>query len=377
MRVAFFTETFLPKIDGIVTVLLLLMDHLIQHDVEFVVVAPRLSNQVTDYRGRRVIPVSGVRLPLYPELRIGPPTLHTYREVKAFQPDIAHFIHPTLVGTGGLMMAKRLKVPTLASFHLDLATMVQYFGLGFLSPVVWWYTRTNFNAADYALAPSRQIQQAMLAHGVRNVGLWRRGVDAEQFHPRHASAEMRERLSAGHPEDDILLYVGRLSTEKQIPRLRDVLDALPGTRLAIVGDGPARHELQEYFAGTRTRFLGYLSGPELWSAFASADVFVFPSAMETFGLVLTEAMAAGLPVVSSRVGGAEDIITPGVNGYLFAPGDTRAMIDGIRATLGRPQRRQIMARNARLFAETQSWPSMMDELLRCYDDLITGRSPQM
>jgi glycosyltransferase involved in cell wall biosynthesis len=145
MRVALFTETFLPKVDGIVTVLILLMDHLIQRGVEFVVVAPKIGADVHDYRGKKVIGVPGVTLPFYPELKFGPPTLRTYREVKQFKPDIAHFIHPTLVGTGGLMMAKRLNVPTLASFHLDLASYLNLMGFGFLEPVVWWYTRTNFN----------------------------------------------------------------------------------------------------------------------------------------------------------------------------------------------------------------------------------------
>lgn len=377
MRVALFTETFLPKVDGIVTVLVLLMDHLIKRGIEFVVVAPKLSDEITQYRGQKVIGVPGVRFPLYPELRLGPPTPHTYRAVKAFQPDIAHFIHPTLVGTGGLMMAKRLNVPTLASFHLDLANMAQYFGLGFLEPVVWWYTRTNFNAADYALAPSRLVQNDMLKHGVRNVGLWRRGVDAEQFHPRRASAEMRVRLSDGHPDDTILLYVGRLSSEKQIDKLRAVLQQVPGTRLAIVGDGPARRDLETHFAGTPAKFMGYLRGEELWSAFASADIFVFPSALETFGLVLIEAMAAGLPVVTSRVGGVDDMVRSGVNGYVFNVGDVRGMIDGVRAILSHENKRRVMGRNARMFAETQAWPVMMDELIACYDDLITGRQPSI
>jgi glycosyltransferase involved in cell wall biosynthesis len=377
MRVALFTETFLPKIDGIVTVMILLMDHLIQRGIEFMVVAPKLSDTVTDYRGNRVVGVPGVRLPLYPELKFGPPTLSTYREVKHFKPDIAHFIHPTLVGTGGMMMAKHLNIPTLASFHLDLANIAHYVGLGFLERPIWWYTRQNFNAADYALAPSRLVQQDMLAHGVRQVGLWRRGVDHVQFNPRHATAEMRYRLSDGHPGDTILLYVGRLSHEKQIDKVRSVLSAVPGTRLALVGDGPARQDLARHFAGTPTRFMGYLQGQELWSAFASADIFVFPSALESFGLVVMEAMASGLPVVTSRVGGVDDLVRSGVNGYVFNVGDVRAMIDGVRAILSAPTKRTVMGRNARLFAETQSWPTMMDELITCYEDLISGRQPSI
>jgi glycosyltransferase involved in cell wall biosynthesis len=377
MRVALFTETFLPKVDGIVTVLILLMDHLIQRGVEFVVVAPKIGADVHDYRGKKVIGVPGVTLPFYPELKFGPPTLRTYREVKQFKPDIAHFIHPTLVGTGGLMMAKRLNVPTLASFHLDLASYLNLMGYGFLEPVVWWYTRTNFNAADYTLAPSRLIQDEMRAHGVRNVGLWRRGVDAEQFSPGQASAEMRARLSSGHPEDTILLYVGRLSHEKQIDRIGEVLRRVPGTRLALVGDGPARRALAEHFRGAPATFMGYLRGQELWSAFASSDIFVFPSAMETFGLVLIEAMASGLPVITSRVGGVDDMVRPGVNGYVFNVGDVRGMIDGVRAILVDPSKRKVMGRNARLYAETQSWPVMMDELITCYDDLISGRPPSI
>ncbi len=377
MRVALFTETFLPKVDGIVTVLILLMDHLIQRDIEFMVVAPRIGDSVTEYRGKKVVGVPSMTFPLYPELKFGPPTLGTYREVKNFKPDIAHFIHPTLVGTGGMMMAKRLNIPTLASFHLDLANLMQYLGLGFLERLIWWYTRTNFNAADYALAPSRLVQEDMLAHGVRQVGLWRRGVDAQKFSPQRASAEMRWRLSGGHPEDTILLYVGRVSSEKQIDKIRAVIKQVPGTRLAVVGNGPAYGDLKRHFAGTPATFMGYMQGEELWSAFASADVFVFPSALETFGLVLIEAMASGLPVVTSRVGGVDDMVRPGVNGYVFNVGDVRGLIDGVRAIMTDPSKRQVMGRNARLYAETQSWPAMMDELITCYDDLITGRQPSI
>ncbi len=371
MRVALFSETFLPKIDGIVTVICLLLDHLEKRGIETVIVAPKMG--VERYHQTRIIGVPGVRLPLYPELRIGPPTLSTYNELKAFAPDIAHFIHPVLIGVPGLLMSKRLDIPTLASFHLDVARLTHYYHLGFIEPITDLLTRLVFNSADYALAPSRLIQQDMLNIGVKRVGLWKRGVDPNRFDPRFRNAAMRAALSDGHPDDTLLIYVGRLSSEKQIDHLKAVLEAVPGTRLALVGDGPARESLQALFAGTHTTFMGYLTGEPLSQAYASADIFVFPSAMETFGLVVVEAMAAGLPVVASRVGGVRDVVDEGRTGYTFDVNDLDGLIAGVRQIAISRERIAEMGHAARAFAETQTWPAMMDEVIDRYTRLIEER----
>lgn len=371
MRVAIFTETFLPKMDGIVRVVCLLLDHLAERGIETVVVAPQLGDQpLSHYNQSPIISVPGVTFPPYPELKVAPPTYSTYRELRDFQPDIAHFIHPVMIGIPGMVMAKYLDVPTLASFHLNLAAMTEHHKIGFLRPLTNVATRMVFNWADYSLAPSRMVQQEMLTMGVRDVGLWRRGVDAERFHPRYEDAQMREQLSDGHPDDTLMLYVGRLSAEKQIEHLRPVLEQVPGTRLAIIGDGPSRAELEAHFAGTNTRFMGYIQGEDLSRAYASADMFVFPSALETFGLVVVEAMAAGLPVVSSRVGGVTDVVEEGVTGYTFDSGDIEALIAGVRQIATSRERIQQMGEAARAFAETQTWPAMMDEVIELYADLI-------
>jgi glycosyltransferase involved in cell wall biosynthesis len=370
MRVALFTETFLPKIDGIVTVICLLLDHLTDSGIETVIVAPKMG--ITHYKQTPVIGVPGVTLPLYPELKVGPPTLSTYRQLKAFDPDIAHFIHPALIGGAGMLMAKRLGIPTVASFHLDLARLVHHFNLGFIEPVTDWFTRFMFNQADYTLAPSRLIQREMLALGVKEVGLWGRGVDAERFNPRFYSDTMRHALADGHPDDVLLLYVGRLSDEKQLDHLRPVLEQVPGTRLALVGDGPARESLERHFAGMPVQFMGYMQGEALSQAYASADIFVFPSALETFGLVVVEAMAAGLPVVASRVGGVTDVIQEGRTGCTFDSGDIPALVDGVRRVAANRERIRQMGHDARAFAETQTWPAMMDEVVALYARLIAS-----
>lgn len=372
MRVAIFTETFLPKVDGIVTVICLLLDHLAERGVDAVVIAPHMGD-VQAYGPAQVIRVRGVTMPLYPELKFGPSNLATYRDLRAFQPDVAHFFHPLMLGTTGMLMAKLLGVPTLASFHLDMARLAEHFKMGFMRPSMNLLTRLTFNWADYALAPSRLVQREMRAIGVREVGLWRRGVDAERFNPCYQDAAMRARLSGGHPDETILLYVGRLSAEKQLQNLRPVLDAVPGTRLALVGDGPVRSELEAVFTGTPTQFMGYMQGEALSQAYASADIFVFPSALETFGLVVVEAMAAGLPVVASRVGGVTDVVDEGVTGTTFDVDDVDALIDGVRQIAADKDHMRRMGQDARVFAETQTWPAMMDEVIDHYARLIAAR----
>lgn len=380
MRVALFTETFLPKRDGIVTVICLLLDHLAKRGIESVIVAPTvrhdLGEMITHYADTEVIRVPGIApFPLYNEVQISPPQLATYRRLKAFQPDVAHFIHPVLVGGFGVMMARRLGIPNLTSFHLDYSRMAQHFHLGplklgFLSKPIDQFTRTSFNLADYTLAPSRLVQRQLIEMGVRRVGLWQRGVDGDRFNPRHRDGAMRQRLSDGHPEDVLLLYVGRLSNEKQIDKLRPVLEHLPGTRLAIVGDGPAREALEAHFSGLPVTFMGRMTGLPLSQAYASADVFTFASALETFGLVVTEAMAAGLPVVSSRVGGIPDVVEEGVTGYTFDVGDVDGLVDGVRQVISSRQRIAQMGAAARAYAETQTWDHMMDEVIDHYARLI-------
>jgi glycosyltransferase involved in cell wall biosynthesis len=169
-----------------------------------------------------------------------------------------------------------------------------------------------------------------------------------RFNPCHRSDVWRERLSGGHPEAPLLLYVGRLAPEKRVEWLHFILDTLHEARLAIVGDGPSRAALEERFADTPTFFAGYLRGEALSCAYASADVFCFPSATETFGNVVTEAMASGLPVVAPHSGGPADLVA---KVWRLASNLTYA--------------RELGA-NARAYAETQSWPAVLDGLLEDY-----------
>ncbi len=187
---------------------------------------------------------------------------------------------------------------------------------------------------------------------------------------------MRDLLSDGHPDEIVLLYVGRLAAEKQIQQIRAVLEQVPGTRLALVGGGPYETELAHQLAGLPVKFAGYMRGETLAKAYASADLFVFPSAFESFGLVILEAMASGIPVVSSRVGGAQDMIEEDVSGYTFAVNDVEAMVEAVKKIVQMPGKLQEMGKAARQAAEKQSWLYIMDELITCYEAILAGqRSP--
>ena len=213
MRVAIISETFLPKVDGIVKVACLLLDHLTKRGIEALVIAPRYGDSAR-YNDVAVRSLPSLSFPLYPEARLGFATLSLYRDLAAFRPDVAHLFHPVMAGIPTMMMLKWMGTPTVTSFHLDYARLAPQFrlgalDLGFTRPLIDELTRKVFNWSDYSLAPSTLAQRRMRRLGISKVGLWRRGVDADAFNPRFRSAAMRAEMTAGNPESTLLLYVGR------------------------------------------------------------------------------------------------------------------------------------------------------------------------
>ncbi|MGK7936168.1 MAG: glycosyltransferase family 4 protein [Xenococcaceae cyanobacterium] len=372
MRIALFTETFLPKVDGIVTRLRHTIDHLQRNGDRVLVVAP--EGGLTEYKGAKVYGVPGVPLPLYPELKLALPPLGSKNIIEEFNPELIHVVNPAVLGLSGIYYAKTMNIPLIASYHTHLPQYLQHYGLAALEGVLWELLKATHNQAQLNLCTSTAMVEELVNHGIERVDLWQRGVDTDMFQPHLASQQMRSRLSQGKPESTILLYIGRVSAEKQIDEIKPVLEAIPEACLAIVGDGPHREALQEHFAGTKTHFVGYLEGLELASAYASADAFVFPSRTETLGLVLLEAMAAGCPVVAARSGGIPDIVTDGVNGYLFEPDDEQGAITATKRLLAAKDEREQLRQNARTEAERWGWASSTRQLQNYYRNVVYANS---
>jgi glycosyltransferase involved in cell wall biosynthesis len=187
---------------------------------------------------------------------------------------------------------------------------------------------------------------------------------------------MRFRLSGGRLDRPVVLYVGRLSPEKNLEVMCGIADAVPGVRLAFVGDGPARAKLERDLRGRSAQFLGFLRGEELAAAFASADVFVMPSTTETLGFVVLEAMSSGVPVVAARAGGIPDLVEDGENGCLYDPAEPVAAAKAVAELLSHPGRRLDLAERARATAERCSWAAETRKLVDEYRKaIVIARSP--
>lgn len=368
MRIALFTETFLPKVDGIVTRLCHTIAHLQGSGHEVLIFAP--EGGLREYKGATIFGINGFPLPLYPELKLAIPNPAIGTALQEFQPDLIHVVNPAVLGLGGLFYSKVLNLPLVASYHTHLPEYLKYYGLAMLEGLLWELLKAGHNQAHLNLCTSTAMVDELSSRGIERVSLWQRGVDTDTFQPHLRCQEMRSRLSQGDPEAPLLLYVGRLSAEKEIDRIKPILETIPAARLALVGDGPYRKELEQHFAGTKTCFAGYMTGRELATAFASADAFIFPSRTETLGLVLLEAMAAGCPVVAARSGGIPDIVQDGMNGYLFDPADEQGSIVATQKLLRNQLERETLRQNARKEAERWGWAAATQQLESYYQNVV-------
>ena len=373
MKIAFFTETFLPKVDGIVTRLTKTIECLVKNGDEVIVFCP--EGCPSNHKGAKIIGVAAMPLPLYPELKLGLPGPAVSDALEEFQPDLIHVVNPAVLGLGGIWLAKTNNIPLIASYHTHLPKYLEHYGMGMLEPLLWELLKAAHNQALLNLCTSTAMVKELKSKGIRRTALWQRGVDTDSFRPEFRTNQMRKKLLGEYPDtDSLLIYVGRLSAEKQIERIKPVLENIPDASLALVGDGPYRNQLEKIFENTKTNFIGYLAGEELASAYASGDIFLFPSSTETLGLVLLEAMAAGCPVIGANKGGIPDIINDGINGCLYEPDQKDkgelSLIEATRRIIYNPDKKETMRLSAREEAEKWGWDKATLQLKNFYEKTL-------
>ena len=357
MRIAFFTETFLPATDGVVTRLRHTIEELRRTGDEVLVFAPRYPNGGPDsYAGAPIHRIFGVPFPPYPQVRLCPPHPGIGCALKRFRPDLIHAVNPFILGPGGAFYARRNGIPLVASYHTNVAAYTRFYGLDFMEKATRSWTRTWHSRARINLCTSEATRDYLLREGIKRVRVWPQGVDARLFHPSRASHEWREKLSCGRPEARILLYVGRLAPEKSIMRLKAAVADTPNTCLAIVGKGPIQRDLEREFAGTPTHFTGLLTGDDL------------------AGMAMIEALASGLPVVAARSGAAHEVVSEGENGLLYEPDSDGDLIATVHRVLEDEALRGTFSQAARVPAEERDWEAATATLRGYYEEALDARS---
>ncbi len=371
MRIALFTETFLPKIDGVVTIIHQMHEQIHARGHEMIIYAP--PGAPSSFNGSTVYPSWGPPFPLYPELHCSFPTWQGIRAISSFRPNIIHVMNPTFIGAAGITMATIGKVPLVASVHMDINYYVKQYAGTWGLPIAWRFFNYWHNKADINLAPSQVTCQQLRDHGIARVQQWQRGIDLTRFRRYHVDAQIRARLCNGDPTRVVALYVGRLSREKCIADLVAVA-SLAHVQLVLVGGGPESAHIQDLFAGTGAHFTGILRGEELIDVYNSADIFVFPSQSETFGLAPLEAMACGLPVVAPYVGGLTETMQHMENGLVYDAADPSQLVTHVIRLRDDGVLRARLAAQAYAYAQTRDWHQSMDDLVNCYEALVESKT---
>jgi len=321
--------------------------------------------------------VPSVPFPGYGYYRISVPVdPRLDRALDRFRPDILHAANPTLLGLYALVYARRRRLPVVTSYHTNYVSYFPYYGLGKLQGLGWRLLRWFHSRCHATYAPSRSTLETLRSRGIPRVDLWQRGVRPDRFGPRFRSEELRR--SIGAEDRPVLLYVGRLVREKDLADLVRAVEVLRGRgmrfKTVLVGDGPMGPELRARLP--EAVFTGYRVGEDLARWYASADLFVFPSTTETFGNVILEAFASGLPVAGVRASGSRDLIVPGENGLLAGPRNPEDFADCVQAMLSDPAGMRAMREGALRTVHRFDWGSINRRLITDYHRVIREhRSP--
>jgi glycosyltransferase involved in cell wall biosynthesis/predicted metal-dependent phosphoesterase TrpH len=322
---------------------------------------------------RRLSAVAEIDIPFYAGLEVGIPSLPAIVEALAEgRYDLIHLPTPGPAGFGAWLLARVLELPTVGSYHTELALYAGVrTGQQTLEALVNLVLATFYRSCDVVLSPSPATDERLAGLGVpaRRIGRWDRGVDLTRFSPSLRDPSLL-------PGEVKILYAGRLTSEKGVDLLADAFLAAhardPRLHLLLAGGGPEEDHLRERL-GTNATFLGWLGGTDLARAYASADAFMFASRTDTFGQVILEAQASGLPVVAVAEGGPRSLISDGETGRLAAP-DPHDLADVLVDLLGDDLQRERIRRSALAAVSGRTWQGSMDQLAEGYRMALAGVS---
>lgn len=384
VRVAIVTESFRPSLNGVARSVSNVAGELTAAGHEVLVIAPaagvaRSSNLPVTARttpasrhrfghdNLSVVRIPSVPLPRTGGLPLGLPLPRIGRLLDAYEPDVVHVASPFAAGAHAITHATRRGTPTVAVYQTDVPGFLTQHGLGIAQTAAWRWLRHVHLRATRTLAPSRTAVAALRRHGINDVALWPRGVDAMTFSPGH-----RQRPVGSLVPVVRVGYIGRLAAEKQVHLLAPLND-LAGIEIVVVGGGPERDRLQRLMPDAT--FTGALTGAELSRAFADLDIFVHTGVHETYCQAAQEALASGVPVVAPAAGGPLDFIRHGRNGLFWDPADPSSLRTAVSRLVHQPTLRLRQSAAARADVLDRTWPRITQLLLGHYADVLAHTAP--
>jgi glycosyltransferase involved in cell wall biosynthesis len=337
--------------------------------------APTVDDPALAHTGT-LVPVPSLPAPGRSEYRLSLGITPSVREdLETFAPTLYHIATPDLLGHQALRRAQSTETPVVASYHTHFSSYLKYYHLGLLEAPVWSYLRSFYNRCRQVYVPTYTMAEVLREHGITSeFRFWPRGVNTDRFTPVRRS--MRWRQAHGTGDDEVVVaFVSRLVREKGLDVYADVIERLERRnvphRSLVVGDGPARDALKARLPNTT--FAGFLEGENLAQAYASSDVFLFPSDTETFGNVTLEAMASGLPTVCADAAGSRDLVDDGTTGRLCPPGDVDAFAEAACELIADASLRDRMSTAAFERAQDFTWSNVLSRINRYYDGVLGRR----
>lgn len=359
LRIAYVTETFPPELNGVS----LTVERTVRflrargHSVELI--RPRqLGEAALDAADE--LRTAGCAIPMYPEMRFGLALVAPLaRRFERTRPDVVHLATPGPLAWAALAAARSKGIATTSDFRTNFHQYARYYRIGWLADSALSLMRRFHNLTRCTFVPTRAAQKELAAAGFHELAVIGRGVDTDRFSPAARSAALREDWQAD--AGPVLLTVGRLAAEKNVAlalrAFERARERVPSTQMIVVGDGPSRARLEKAYPAAR--FVGVQRGTELAAYYASADAFLFPSLSDTFGNVVMEALASGLPVVAFDTAAAAEHVIDGASGRLVVPGDESAFIGATCDLATMPSSWPAMREAAVAAAHRARWPDLL------------------
>lgn len=375
LRIALFSGNYNYVRDGANQALNRLVGYLLRQGAKVRVFAPVVDHPAFEPTGE-LVNLNSVSIPKRREYRI--PTglgREARRALEEFKPNIVHISSPDPAAHRAISWARARDVATVASIHTRFETYLSYYHLQFLEPALRAMLRRLYRRCDALLAPAESTAAVLRAQRMsRNIHIWSRGVDRDQFNPSRRDLDWRRSIGIGD-EELAVVFLGRLVLEKGLDDFAAALDVLQSRGIPhhalVIGQGPAR----EWFAQRMPQgvFVGHQVGNDLARALASGDVFLNPSVTEAFGNVTQEAMACALPVVAAESTGATNLVRHMENGMLVDPGDVDGYADALAAYQADPALRARHGQAGLAFARTRDWDAINSTVLDVYRRTIARR----